>query len=153
MKQLQDYIQEKLHISQYKKENKLFNRIIDLFTLPKDIRENKNLIQSINDWIDGKLEHNKKPIDEVVPIAYPIVIDIMKDDGVKKEITSEFERSNSVDKCDLCYYEYEKTYILWYNDRYEIRYNERILIFTDEGTANYRIYLVRKESLGETDWK
>ena len=153
MKQLTQYIQEKLHISQYKKENKLFNRIIDLFTLPKDIRENKNLIQSINDWIDGKLEHNKKSIDEVVPIAYPIVIDIMKDDGVKKEITSEFERSNSVDKCELCDYEYEKTYVLWYNDRYEIRYNERILIFTDEGTANYIIYLVRKESLGETDWK
>lgn len=153
MKQLTQYIQEKLHISQYKKNNNLLNRIIDLFTLPKDIRENKDLIKNINDWIDGKLKHNKKPIDEVIPIAYPVVIDIMKDDGVKKEITSEFERSNSVDKCELCYSEYENTYELWCDERYEIRYNERILIFTDEGTANYRIYLVKEDSIGENDWK
>ena len=144
MRKLNNFILEKLKInSKSKVNNTLLDRIISLLGIPSEIQE--DVIDNINDWINGKLSHNKKIIEGVIPIAYPSIIDKMEKKGIKKEITDEYKRNNSIENCKTCEDEYVYTYHLCSNDRYELRYNESILVFIDNTIPNYILYLYNEK--------
>ena len=146
MNRLNQYINEKLKIGiNTKIGNILLDRIIKLFTIPESV-QNEVLINGIKDWINGKLPHNKYKIEEVVPIAYPITIDILIENGVKKEITNEYAKHNSIENCEMCEYEYDNSYDLYEDDEYEIRYNENILSFINKDVEYYALYLYNEKT-------
>ena len=141
MKNLNNYIQEKLKItSNTKINNTLLDRIISLFAIPEAYQNNK-LFNGIYNWTIGKLPHNKKIIDEVIPIAYPVIIEEMEKQGIKKEITDEYKTHNCIENCEMCEDEQFNSYNLYSEDKYEIRYNESILIYIDNKIPNYILYL------------
>ena len=141
MENLNNYIQEKLKItSNTKINNTLLDRIISLFAIPEAYQNNK-LFNGIYNWTIGKLPHNKKIIDEVIPIAYPVIIEEMEKQGIKKEITDEYKTHNCIENCEMCEDEQFNSYNLYSEDKYEIRYNESILIYIDNKIPNYILYL------------
>ena len=141
MKQLNYFINEKLKINSKSKLNinYLFDRIISLLNIPEE-RLNDSIKKNINNWINGNLLHNKKVIHDVIPIAYPTIIEILEKQGVKKEITDEYKTHNSLENCEMCEDESNMTYHLYSDNKYELRYNENILSFKDYSDPNYPNY-------------
>ena len=145
MENLNNYIQEKLKINSKTKVNTLLDRVISLLVIPESI-QNK-VTDKINDWINGNLPHNKKKIEGVVPIAYPITIEILIDNGVNKEITDEYAKNNPLENCEMCEDEYNNSYLLYNDEMYEIRYNESILTFINTTVEHYSLYLYNEKRL------
>ena len=141
MKQLNNFINEKLKINSKSKINinYLFDRIISLLNIPEE-RLNDSIKKNINNWIDGKLLHNKKAIHDVIPIAYPTIIEILEKQGVKKEIIDEYKTHNCVENCEMCEDESYNSYYLYSNNNYELRYNENILSFRNFNEPNFDDY-------------
>ena len=145
MKQLINFINEKLKINSKSKVNinYLFDRIISLLNIPEE-RLNDSIKKNINNWINGNLLHNKKPIHDVIPIAYPTIIEILEKQGVKKEITDEYKTHNCVENCEMCEDESYNSYHLYSDNNYGLRYNENILSFRNFNEPNlddYELYL------------
>ena len=145
MKRLINFINEKLKINSKSKINinHLFDRIISLLNIPEE-RLNDSIKKNINNWINGNLPHNKKAIHDVIPIAYPTIIEILEKQGVKKEIIDEYKTNNSLENCEMCEDESSNSYHLYTDNKYELRYNENILlirIFNDPDIDDYELYL------------
>ena len=162
MKQLDNFIHEKLKISETsfmleklkitsntKINNDLLNRIISLLPITEIFPKTSldKVTKEINNWINGNLPHNKKRIDNVIPIAYPTDIDKFKKQGGSKEAIEEYSYNNSIENCEMCEDENKHTYPLYSSNIFEIRYNESILVFISRSgfILNFILYLYNEK--------
>ena len=117
MKQLDNYIIEKLKISSSSKinkddvnfphitDNELVNKLIYLFQIDHDEKE---CISAITKWV------NKNNVKDIIPVAYPSSItDYSKKLNFPEEVLKLYTKQNSPERCEECEELFDSTYTVF----------------------------------------
>lgn len=137
MKQLKEFINEKLHVGQYKGIDKKFpkftqynvvNKIIYYFALGMEDDSSDKIIEWVKEY----------DVEDIIPVAWPITIEeYVEQTNMPKDIAEEFAKHNPEETCEECdeYFEKAKK-IFEYEDGAALYASDKIFCYHNTDLGN-----------------